>query len=202
VQVFKEEQAIDRLAELGLTEQILERVVRRADAEARLCSDFDPPLLEGLTRWGRATRYLREELVPLGWSFDNPRNFARTIHPSREFAIVVTTGDELTGVPGATPGTKYPKGLATMLAVTANVQLAFDFGSEFLLNGAGIVTWFLMIHSDDREHRVELSLPGGFADGTITHWAERIILTPFVRADPLLIGDEASEVVVEVAHRR
>lgn len=201
-EVFVQEQAAGRLAELGLTAPVLERVVRRADAEAQLCTAFDPPLLEGLTRWGRATRYLREELVPLGWRFDNPRNFARTIHPSGEFAIVVTTGDELTGVPGMSPGTKYPKGFATMLAVEANVQLSFDFGPDFFHNGAGIVTWLFMFHSDEREHRVELSLPGGFADGLITHWAERIILPPFPREATLFDdGEFHPDIVVEVAPR-
>jgi hypothetical protein len=205
-QVFIEERAADRLAELGVTAEILERVVRRADAEAQLCTAFDPPLLEGLTRWGRATRYLREELVPLGWAYDNPRNFARTIHPDGEFAIVITTGDELTGVPGTLPGTKYPKGFATMLAVEANVQLTFDFGSDFPPNGRDILTWFLMFHSDDQEYRVELSLPGGFAGGMITHWDERIILPPFPRQDPLVVGgvdagESHPDVVVEVASR-
>jgi hypothetical protein len=202
VQVFIEEQADDRLAELDLTPDILQRVIRRADAEAHLCTPFDPPLLEGLTRWGRATRYLREELVPLGWTYDNPRNFARTIHPSGEFAIVVTTGDDMTGVPGTVPGTKHPKGLATMLAVGANLQLAFDFGPQFHQNDGGVVTWFLLFYADGPRYQMELSLPGGFADGTITHWDERIILTPFPRHDePVPDVVSPADVVVEVAPR-
>lgn len=201
-QLWVEEKATDRLADLGLSQEMLERVIRRADAEAQHCSAFDPPLLEGLTRWGRATRYLREELVPQGWSFDNPRNFARTIHPAGDFAIVITTGDELTGVPGMMPGTKHPKGYETALAVAANAQLSFDFGPQFSHHGSDIITWFLMFHSDEREHRVELSLPGGFSGGVITHWDERIILPPLPRAQAPTEPDQIHpDVIVEVAPR-
>src|SRR5450432_3734805 len=94
--VLVEDEAVDRLPEFGLTAEVVERVVRRADAEASMCTALDPPIMEGLTRWGRTNRFLREELIPAGWSFDNPRNLPRTIHPSGEFAIVATTGDELT----------------------------------------------------------------------------------------------------------
>src|SRR6266487_5241104 len=112
--VLLDGEAADRLAVLGLSAEIVERVVRRADAEASICTALDPPIMEGLTRWGRTNRFLREELIPAGWSFDNPRNLPRTIHPSGEFAIVATTGDELTGLLDLLPATKYPKGYATI----------------------------------------------------------------------------------------
>ena len=93
-----------------------------------MCTALDPPIMEGLTRWGRTNRFLREELIPAGWGFDNPRNLPRTIHPSGEFAIVATTGDELTGLAELLPATKYAKGYATAQAVGINEQLALDFG--------------------------------------------------------------------------
>ena len=126
--VLVESEASGRLAELGLTIELIERVVRRADAEASMCTALDPPIMEGLTRWGRMNRFLREELIPAGWRFDNPRNLPRTIHPSGEFAIVATTGDELTGLAGLLPATKYLKGDATVQAITVNEQLTLDFG--------------------------------------------------------------------------
>jgi len=42
-------EASGRLAELGLTIELIERVVRRADAEASMCTALDPPIMEGLT---------------------------------------------------------------------------------------------------------------------------------------------------------
>src|SRR5260221_5249221 len=111
--VLVEDEAVDRLTELGLTVEIVERVVRRADAEASICTALDPPIMEGLTSWGRTNRFLREELIAVGWRFDNPRILPRTIHPIGEFAIVATTGDELTGLVDLLLTTKYPKGYAT-----------------------------------------------------------------------------------------
>ena len=207
-------EASGRLAELGLTIELIERVVRRADAEASMCTALDPPIMEGLTRWGRMNRFLREELIPAGWRFDNPRNLPRTIHPSGEFAIVATTGDELTGLAGLLPATKYLKGDATVQAITVNEQLTLDFGDfvpgpdNVLVGGSGeMLTWFMMFQTEEEAFRVELSLPNAITYGRITSWAERIILPVFPRDDDRLTSpvtpdrDDLDEVVVEVTRR-
>ncbi len=213
--VHVEDEAVDRLAELGLSVEIVERVVRRADAEASICTALDPPIMEGLTRWGRTNRFLREELVPAGWRYDNPRLLPRTIHPSGEFAIVATTGDELTGLVDLQPTTKYPKGFATIQAVETNEQLALDFGDLDLgpddgqaADAGDLRTWFLLFHVDDDGFRVELSLPDAIMDGRITSWAERIILPVFPRDGDRLAAlitpggdDQDGEIVVEVNRR-
>ena len=209
VPVLVEKRAVDRLAELGLTVRMIERVVRRADAEAATCTAFDPPIIEGLTRWGRTTRYLREELVPHGWTFDNPRNLARTIHPSGQFAIVAATGDELTGLANLLPTTKHVKGYATVHAVQANFeQLSlFDLGPHDE-DADELLTWFLLFHSDEDEFRAELSLPNQIIDGRITGWAERIVLPPFPRdpryrvaLDGPVADGQDEHVVVEIRRR-
>ena len=208
--VLVESEASGRLAELGLTIELIEHVVRRADAEASICTALDPPIMEGLTRWGRMNRFLREELIPAGWRFDNPRNLPRTIHPSGEFAIVATTGDELTGLAGLLPATKYLKGDATVQAIAVNEQLTLDFG-DFAPGPIGgsrdMLTWFMMFHTDEEGFRVELSLPNAITDGRITSWAERIILPVFPRDDDRLTSlvtpdsGDLDEVVVEVTRR-
>jgi hypothetical protein len=214
-QVYIEDEAVDRLAELGLSVEMVERVVRRADAEASICTLLDPPIMEGLTRWGRTNRFLREELLPVGWTFDNPRNLPRTIHPSGEFAIVATTGDELTGLLDLLPTTKYAKGYATVQAVETNGQLTLDFGDIDLgaadgqtRNGGELLTWLMLFHIDDEGFRVELSLPDAIVEGRISNWAERIILPVFPRDDDRLAvllaptgPDPEGEIVVEVARR-
>src|SRR5665213_2605347 len=180
--VHVEGAAVDRLADLGLSTEILERVVRRADAEASTCTALDPPILTGLLRWGRGTRFLREELVPLGWRFDNPRNLPRTIEPNGTFAIVVTSGDESTGLVDFTPTTKYPKGFATIEAVETNEQLALDFGevaspqTPLDVDPRDRLTWLMLFHIEPDGFRVELSLPDAIVEGWITSWEERIIL--------------------------
>lgn len=220
--VLVEREAVDRLAELGLSVELIERVIRRADAEASTCTSLDPPILEGLTRWGRTTRFLREELIPAGWGYDNPRNLARTIHPSGQFAIVVTSGDELTGVAGQLgqadlrPATKYPKGYATVRAVEHNEQLTLDFDDFHLPEDAratdpgALLTRLLMFHIEEDGFRVELSLPDAIVDGRITSWAERIILPVFPREDDMIDtitpdknndDDQDGGIVVEVNPR-
>lgn len=131
--------------------------------------------MEGLTRWGRANRYLREELVLAGWRFDNPRNLPRTIHPSGEFAIVAMTGDDLTGLAGFQSATKYPKGFATARAVEINGQLMLDFDDDFDSGHEAdetpqldLRTWIMLFHGDEDGLRAEVSLPDGIADGRIT----------------------------------
>ena len=118
----------ERLASLDLSTELIAQALRRADAESDTCTALDPPILEGLLRWARATRFLREALLPAGWSQDNPRNLARTIHPSGEFAIVLATGDEWTGRAEYQAGPRHARGYATEQAIYANGQLAFDFG--------------------------------------------------------------------------
>jgi len=199
--------AVDRLADLGLSVDLVERVVRQADAEVSMCTELGPPILAGLTRWAKTSRFLREELIPDGWTYDNPRNLARTIHPSGEFAIVAATGDELTGLADVLPGTRYRKGDATIAAVEANEQLAFDFPdldvTDSVAGTPAILTWVLLFHADEDEFRVELSLPDRIEDGRITRWAERIILPPFPRdKDTLTVEDDQHDhVVVEVVRR-
>ncbi len=206
-------EAAGRLAELGLSAALVERVVRRADAEASFCTPLDPPIMEGLTRWARTNRFLREELIPLGWRSDNPRNLPRTIHPGGEFAIVATTGDDVTGLADVLPAPKYAKGYATTRAVEVNGQLTLDFGDFDLAGLRGhlpprddLLTWLLLFHAGDDGFHVELSLPDRIEDGHITSWAERIILPVFPRAgislaDELASPDSAGDrgIVVEVS---
>lgn len=161
-------------------------------------------------RYGRTIRFLREDLLPLGWDYDNPRNFCRTIHPSRKFALVASSGDEATGNPELTPTTKYPKGYATVRAVVTNGQLAFDFGdlgfSDEPVDEEQLSTWFLLYHVTDEEFRAEISLPNDMIGGNISDWQERIILPSFPRDDTALTAtttpdDDEGDYVVEVNRR-
>jgi hypothetical protein len=179
---------LERLAELGLSTENIARALRRGDQQTMTCTALDPPIMEGLLRWGRTTAFLREELIPAGWSFDNPRNLARTIHPSGEFAIVVATGDEGTGLAGHEAGPRHAKGYATEQAIHANGQLSFEFGSLLHVSQQGqaaglgaLQTWFLLYHAEPDCFRVELSLPEAFEGGRITRWTERILLPPVPR---------------------
>lgn len=177
-------EAVDRLRNMDLTVDKVHRALLRADAEARQSNDLEPPNLGGINRWGKGVRFLREELLPDGWGFDNSRLFCRTVHPSGEFAIVVSSGDDFVGefIPGCSPTTKYNKGQTVVRAVVNNEQLAWDFGTdgerEATPGDAAILTWFLLFRVTDDQIYAELSLPSAIDGGAISDWAERIILPP------------------------
>ncbi|MFC7619383.1 hypothetical protein [Microlunatus sp. GCM10028923] len=180
-----------RLHDLGLDVPLLVRALQRADAEAKQTTGLEPPTAEGSTRYFKTVRFLREELVPLGWDPDNYRNFCRTVHPSRRHSIVVSSGDEFTGldIHGTSPRTKYPKGDLTEVAVQRNaVQDAFDFGEEFAEPIAERVrvesTWYLLQYTTPQHIQAEVSLPTAFKNGMITDWQERILLPLITREDP------------------
>jgi hypothetical protein len=183
--------AENRLHQLGLTADLLVRVLLRADAEAKLTTGLEPPTAEGTTRYNKTVGLLREELLPLGWDYDNYKNFCRTIHPTRAFSIVTSSGDEFTGVDmaGTFPCTKYPKGDLTALAVQQNAeQGVLDLGVEFdepRIDPAELENiWFLLQRTTVEHIHAELSLPTRIEDGMIVQWKERIILPPISREDP------------------
>lgn len=180
----------ERLADLGVTADQLTRALLEGDRLARRTSRHDPPILEGLLRWAMSTRSLRDELVPLGWHFDNPRNLARTISPRHDTAIVVTTGDEGVGDPTRDPGTRHAKGSATEWAIIGG-QLTFGGPSqdqpglpfEELVPGP-MQTWFLLFAVVGDHLRAELSLPRSYGDGRMLSWRERIMLPQLRRLPP------------------
>jgi hypothetical protein len=180
--VFDGDQATDRLADLGLKAEILEFALRGAEAEARLYTPLDPPNMAGMARYARTVRLLREQLLPLGWSYDNPRNLARTVSPDRRVAIIATLGDAATGVPHVQPSTRYEKGIAVVEAVSRNfvqLMLPIDLGDDGPVeDDGGTTTWILLYTVTETEIRAELSLPDSTVDGYIDTWVERVILPP------------------------
>jgi hypothetical protein len=181
--VIEGDRVADRLAELGLKAEMLEFALRGADAEARMYTPLDPPNMQGMARYSRTVRLLREQLLPFGWSYDNPRNLARTVSPDRQVAIIATLGDAATGVPDVRPSTRYEKGIATVEAVSRNflqLTLPIDLGDEGPIDADadGMATWMLLYHVTESEIRAELSLPDSMVDGFIDTWVERILLAP------------------------
>lgn len=180
-----------RLQQLGLSADLLIRAILRADAEAKMTTGLEPPTAEGTTRYGKTVRYVREELVPLGWKPDNAKNFCRTIHPSGSFSIVTSSGDEFTGVhvPGMKPSTKYAKGDLTTLAVKQNAdQGVLDLGDAYALRTLDPAdlesVWFLLQRVTAETIYAELSLPTSIEKGVIVDWQERILLPQISRQDP------------------
>jgi hypothetical protein len=180
--VIEGDPVTDRLAELGLKLEILHFALRGADAEARTYTALDPPNMPGMARYARTVRLLREQLVPLGWTYDNPRNLARTVSPDRRVAVIATLGDAATGVAHVPPSTRYEKGIATVEAVSRNflqLTLPIDIEDAYVVDDeVETTTWVLLYNVTETEIRAELSLPDSMVDGFIDTWLERIIVPP------------------------
>ena len=176
------------LARLGLTAEPLVKAVLAGHLARINCTENDAPNAPGFIQWNATLRTLREELVPDAWSRCNSGGFATTLAPARRVAVAIASGNEATGVRGAIPTTRSPKGPNTVVAVETNaaqLDLFADLIPEPPPADADRVTWFLLFHNDGNELRAELSLPVTMSeDSRIALWRERIILP----AQPLGAG--------------
>ena len=108
----------------------------------------------------------------MGWKRHDEGNYSTVVDKRLGIAIAVATGDEATGLRGAIPRTKYPKGPTTERAVKQNNLQLRLFDEPEHREGAEIredrmpLTWILLIARLDEEVRCELSLPAavGFQD--------------------------------------
>ena len=171
-----------RLADLGLTYEIVRNAVLIGELARSSCTENDPPAAPGFFGWSRTTRGFREGTIPLGWKRSNGvGELATTVDPTGRIAIAVATGCKNTGNPYATPKTKYPKGPATVAAVERNrVQLnLFVPFNPVPSDPTEAVTWLLLLSHSGKEISVELSLPNAIgADDRVESWVERIIVDP------------------------
>lgn len=190
-----------RLSELGLEEGVVTQAVLAGQAAMDSCTENDAPSIPGTLRWGVTLRRLREELRT--WTKSDRSNFSIVISPTSDFAIAVMTGDASTGRIdiGAVPSTKYPKGPATGYIVEANQAQLSLFPKASAL---GMLTYILLIASDDEELRYELSLPDLFSeDGYVVRWKERIVFPPIRLSDEPVGGHESEpEIDIPVTPRR
>ena len=169
--------AVDRLSELGIAISVLTESVWQGYLARSRTTANHPRIARGIIMWAETVAVLREQLRPQGWVKSDKGNYELTVNEKEGLAIVVTTGDEATGIVGATPSNKCPKGVNTAEAVEANNQL--DMFSELLPTieeVQGPTTWVLLMHLAANEVRCELSLPSSISSGKINGWKERIIL--------------------------
>jgi hypothetical protein len=197
----------ERLAELGLSEPALLHAAQRWYLTWTGFTANHPPIGIGISAWTEAVAALREQLLPTGWARSDEKNYSLVKSPDGKIAINIATGDSGTGRSDLVPSNKAPKGNTTAEAISVNnQQLEFDLPVPDLphVRGEpGVLTWFLLLHRTRGEIRCELSLPSQMsADGQITRWQERIILTATpldekVEIDP----SQAPDVHIDVKRR-
>jgi hypothetical protein len=171
-----------RLAFLGLEQEQLLHAARRWHFSWSNFTPNHPPVGIGISAWTEAVAALREQLLAIGWTRSDERNYALVFDPKRSMAINIATGDAGTGRTDSLPSNKAPKGVSTADAISVNQQqLELDLpvpDVPHVRGEDGPMTWFLLLHRDDREIRSELLLPSAMSpDGRITRWQERIILS-------------------------
>ena len=192
--IHEDDDAVTRLAALGITVDDLVSALTAGDAEARAWTEAAPPNMSGMARWGRTNESLRISLAKKSkdWTYRNPRSLPLTMNEPIGVAIVGTSGDGGTGDPRWLPSTKYAKGVAVAEAVEKNEQLALfsdvdaEVGKALGAVGAtsnGVKTWIYLYRVMPEGILSELSLPETISDdGYIDRWRERIIV-PMYRFD-------------------
>lgn len=199
-------EVIDRLAQLGLTVEVLRDAVAMGEAARNACTANDPTIAPGFFAWARTTRGLRDVLAPGGWRRSRDGGLETVVDPEGKLAIAVATGDDATGRIGVAPKTKSPKGPATAAAIEQNQMSLFADPDPVvsLPVPAERVTWLLLIARGIDEVRCELSLPEAIGEGgKVEEWSERIILEPVRRdGEPTVTpADQEPDIVVEVSRR-
>jgi hypothetical protein len=177
-----------RLAELGLTVELLVEAIRRGQEAADYCTRSHPVFYPGVVAYCETNGALREECALLGWSLNDEDNIARTVSPDGAVVITAVSGNERTGLrTGEHAQTKRPRGQAGLRIVRRNSQLELQEllpAAEQLAADSDAVelgsTWFLLYYRDGSVVRSELSRARSIMltsrSSTLLAWAERLPL--------------------------
>lgn len=181
------------LTELGFSEELFGKVLSKAAADIRSCTDFDAPGARGYLFWSRANRYLAEELTSESlrpaWDRTSRDSILRMIHPTRSHAITAISAEGDVGDLKGKVRSKNPKGTAMQRLVERNGQLAFMSHDEALYGVEldEIPTWCLLYRRVGSTVEAELSMPVAMNGKYVNDWAERIPLHLNGISDP---GDD------------
>lgn len=161
-----------------LTPEIFRDAIEAGLRARNSTTENSAPTAPGIKQWLDTVEALRTILSSQSppWIRQDVRNCPQIVSPERHCALVVMTGDALTGTTGSSaPSNKAPKGKTAEAYIQANRQI------ELLTREArdqGTQVWVLLYHYDplQQEVRFELSLPVGFEGQAIIEWETRLIL--------------------------
>jgi hypothetical protein len=201
--VIEGDDADARLAEFGLTADLLRQVAGAAYTDASQSSALEPRSYPGTTKWAKGTRYFREATIVDGWEPDSTDNFESTINPSGTQAVALVGGTPDTGRKDATPRNARKRGAAAVRAVKKGQLNLLE--SALTLDTAAPDLWMFLHHHDEdaAEIRLELSLPNTIEAGFVTSWTERIVIAaePFDGITRSIADDGDPDVDVDVRRR-
>lgn len=204
--VIHENSEVDvELRKLGLDREELLHVVNGAKWGRNNWTEWDPPSYAGWNQYGLGTRYLRMVLIEnrpakLKWRMDNTGGLCRTIHPTGEMAIVISSGSPETGNPNRRPKTLYRKGELSREGFRINQSQGDLFESDAAATHPWL--WFLLIHVDGDEVFAELSLPLDVDEtGRASDWLKRLIIRPDSPSDDGTTKDIDDDLDIDVVPR-
>jgi hypothetical protein len=185
--VYEGDDALRRLAEMGLRAEFLTDSATRGNERRARCTPHHPRSYPGQVMWAETLAALRIKLLDRRekWKIGNKQNYETVFHGGHCVAIAVVGGDDNTGVRGPVhPMTARPRGPVTNKRVRHNLAVG-----QLPLPGVPIpeakpitdedcITWFFLINARENKLYGELSLPIVGSRKRITNWAERIILSP------------------------
>lgn len=184
-----------RLREWGLSAEHFRRSVTYGDdARKRVDQPWYPRTYAGVVMWAETLAGLRRQLKKLqqGWSIGRTGNYETVYSEERRLAFAVVAGDKYTG----TRGKRHPKltrkrGPKTRERVERNAEFvqptlwgeiegtrSTQPQTSDLTPDEDCSTWFLVVHADDDEIRLEVSLARDLGDGLVGEWVERILIPP------------------------
>ncbi len=164
-----------RLAELGLTIEALLDVLRHYALSLNSQTDDHPSWGRGISPASEAVFALRSRMKTEGWTRQEEKGFALTVHPDGKLAVNIAKGDEGTGDPKVNVETSSEKGVCTEAAIGAN-QYLLDLPAPEVVGTNQRPTWYLLFRKKINGIHAELSLPVGLVDKHISLWRERIML--------------------------
>jgi hypothetical protein len=202
--------AVARLAELGLTADVLGLSVEAGDSKRRQkVSPQFPRNYASIVAWAETLAELRQLLIRLqvGWQINNFANYETVYLPEKRVSIAVAGGSRATGREDLgqlrLARKRGPMTTDRVKKNAADGQLAFDLGKKFdpptkarkhEPADAGCLTWFLVIYADTDEVRLELALPFRVgSDGFVSGWIERVLLPPLPISGAVLPVDPTQD---------
>ncbi len=193
------------LHRLGLDRDELLEVIDAAKWGRNNWTQWDPPGYAGWNQYGLGTRSLRMVLIEnrpakQKWLMDNRGGLCRTIHPTGEMAIVVSSGTPQTGDQNRWPKTLNPKGELSLRGFRINKSQGELFQSDAGATDPWL--WFLLIHVRGDEVFAELSLPLDVDEtGRASDWLKRIIIRPRSPLDDGATKDTSGDLDIDVVPR-
>lgn len=193
-----------RLAQLGLTVELLREAVRRGVTLASFTTVGHPVFYPGVRLYSEINGNLRILLAERGWSLKDESNIPMAVSQDGSVVITAVRGNSDTGMIGRTPHTYRPRRNAGIRIIRRNHQLELTelLPPDQQVEGEPITlgpTWFLLYLRDGDTVRCEVSLATGISGaGNLQRWSERIILPEIDLLQPPPIGREDADYGVDV----